>query len=521
MKKILLQLLVVLGSYGAIAQSINDPFFEKVSYIGAFGTEDWTAGWANWKPQSTSYPDATEIIEGEITTNLVLDANKTYLLKGFVYVADGASITIPAGTVIRGDKDSKGTLIIEKGGKIFAKGTKDKPIVFTSNQAIGSRSYGDWGGLVICGKAKINVAGGSAVIEGGPRSTYGGNDDEDSSGVLSYVRIEFGGIPLLPDKEINGLTLGGVGSLTQIDHIQVSYNGDDSYEWFGGTVNAKYLIAFKGWDDDFDTDYGFRGRVQFAVALRDPNIADVSGSNCFESDNDGSGSSNTPITSPVFSNLSYFGPKANSSVTVNSNYKRAMHLRRNTRLKVYNSVFAGHPTGLFIDGTAAQTNATNNDLVVSHTIMSGMSNFFASNFERSYFFSTDKKNDTLALNTLLLITDPFNLDAPDFLPLANSPVLKRSVWYESEIQEMNNYSDINAFPVPFTDQLTIGLNSQNEGLVNIQLVDISGKTVYTDNQFVLSGQNYLTISSLNLQTGVYFLKVSNSLSTHIIKVLAN
>jgi len=198
-----------------------------------------------------------------------------------------------------------------------------------------------------------------------------------------------------------------------------------------------------------------------------------------------------------------------------------MHLRRNTRLKVYNSVFTGHPTGLFIHGTAAQTNATNNDLVVSHTIMSGMSNFFASNFERSYFLSTDKKNDTLALNTLLLITDPFNLDAPDFLPLANSPVLKRSVWYESEIQEMNNYSDINAFPVPFTDQLTIGLNSQNEGLVNIQLVDISGKTVYTDNQYVLSGQNYLTISSLNLQTGVYFLKLSNTLSTHIIKVLAN
>ena len=170
------------------------------------------------------------------------------------------------------------------------------------------------------------------IIEGGPTSTYGGSDDADNSGILKYVRIEFPGIAFQPDKEINGLTLGGVGSGPNVDNMQVSYSGDDSYEWFGGTVNARHLIAFRGWDDDFDTDYGYRGMVQFAVSLRDPDVADAgSGSNGFESDNDGNGTTDAPFTSPVFSNISMFGPLVTPSTTVNPNFKRAMHLRRNTK----------------------------------------------------------------------------------------------------------------------------------------------------------------------------------------------
>ena len=222
------------------------------------------------EPEPTT-PTEVVTIEGEITEDLTLTSNKQYLLKGFVYVTNSAELTIEPGTIIKGDKASKATLVIERGGKIWAQGTKNSPIVFTSNQPKGERSYGDWGGIVICGNAKVNTATGTAKIEGGPRSEYGGLDNNDNSGALEYVRIEFSGVEYATDNEINGLTLGGVGSATILRHIQVSYCGDDSYEFFGGTVNAKYLVAFRGWDDEFDTDNGFSGKLQFLVGLRDPN----------------------------------------------------------------------------------------------------------------------------------------------------------------------------------------------------------------------------------------------------------
>ena len=183
----------------------------------------------------------------------------TYLLKGWVYIAKGAELTIEPGTIIKGDKQTKAALIAERGGKLIAKGTASEPIVFTSEEAAGSRKPGDWGGIILCGNARNNQT--DMQIEGGPRTHHGGNDDADNSGVLSYVRIEFAGYPFQKDKEINGLTFGSVGSGTQIDHVQVSYSNDDSFEWFGGTVNCKYLVAYKGWDDDFDTDNGFSGKV--------------------------------------------------------------------------------------------------------------------------------------------------------------------------------------------------------------------------------------------------------------------
>ena len=158
--------------------------------------------------------------KGDVT----LDASKKYLLRGWVYITDGSSITIPAGTVIFGDKDTKAALIIERGGKIHATGTADKPIIFTSEQPAGSRKPGDWGGLIICGKAKNNLN--EMQIEGGPRTKHGGSDDADNSGELQYVRVEFAGYPFKTDQEINGITFGSVGSGTKIDHLQVSYSND-------------------------------------------------------------------------------------------------------------------------------------------------------------------------------------------------------------------------------------------------------------------------------------------------------
>ena len=263
---------------------IDDSFFEKVSYIGAFGTTDWTKGWANFDCQNAVYAETSVNVSGEISGNVTWTADKVYLIQGFVYVVNGAVLTIEPGTVIRGEKSSMGSLIVERGGKIMAEGTLAKPIVFTSNAAAGSRVRGDWGGLVLCGKASVNQPGGEVQIEGGPRTIYGGAttpDDNDNSGVLKYVRIEFAGYPFQPDKEINGLTFGGVGRGTSIDYIQVSYSNDDSYEWFGGTVNCKHLIAYRGFDDEFDTDFGFQGKIQFIVGLRDSAVADKSQSEWF------------------------------------------------------------------------------------------------------------------------------------------------------------------------------------------------------------------------------------------------
>ena len=152
----------------------------------------------------------------------------TYILKGWVYIANGAELTIEPGTVIKGDKQTKASLIVERGGKLFAQGTATEPIVFTSEEAAGSRKPGDWGGVIICGNARNNQQ--EQQIEGGPRTKHGGDNDADNSGVLSYVRIEFAGYPFQKDKEINGLTLGSVGNGTKIDHVQVSYTNDDSFE---------------------------------------------------------------------------------------------------------------------------------------------------------------------------------------------------------------------------------------------------------------------------------------------------
>ncbi len=274
-------------------------------------------------------------VSSNITANTVWSAKNKYLLQGFVYVESGATLTIEPGTIIKGDKASKATLIVKPGGKLIAEGTVAKPIVFTSNQAKGSRNYGDWGGIILLGKGKVNKT--PATIEGENISTFGGTEEADNSGILKYVRIEFAGIAFETDKEINGLTLGGVGSGTTIDYVQISFSGDDSYEWFGGNVNAKHLIAYKGLDDDFDTDWGFSGKVQYALALRDPKVADqcsCSDSNGFESDNDASGSDASPQTNASFANVSIIMGEG----TPDAKYRSGYRIRRNSALSIYNSL---------------------------------------------------------------------------------------------------------------------------------------------------------------------------------------
>ncbi len=404
----------------------------------------------------------------------------------------------------------------------MAEGTASNPIVFTSNQDAGSRSYGDWGGVIVLGNATVNKV--DPIIEGGPTSTYGGSDDADNSGIMKYVRIEFPGIAFQPDKEINGLTFGGVGSATAIDHVQVSFSGDDSYEWFGGTVNARHLIAFRGWDDDFDTDFGYRGMVQFAVSLRDPAVADAgSGSNSFESDNDGNGSEATPFTQALFSNISSFGPLVTPSTSINANYKRAMHLRRNTKLNIYNAIFAGYSTGLFIDGTASQANATANDLKLRNTYLAGCKDFFAADFDSTFFVNAAFENVKMAENSGLEISDPFNLDSPDFLPLNGSPVLTASSWYEGVPNAVDEIAEttmsVAVYPNPFYELTKISIDLDSESSVSIKIYDVTGALVLSPvNERRNSGRHDFAVSLA--RDGIYFAEILVNETRQVLKLVA-
>lgn len=377
---------------------------------------------------SADAPSVKEVtLEGNITSDMTLNAVDKNYMKGFVYVKSGATLTIEAGSVIKGVSVAAGekaaSLIIEPGAKIIAEGTADKPIVFTSDKPAGQRVTGDWGGLIICGNARVNRVN-RPTIEGGPNTEYGNTTSDEfngeSSGILKYVRIEFAGYPLEPDKEINGLTFGGVGSGTQVEFVQVSYSNDDSYEWFGGTVNAKHLIAYKGWDDDFDTDYGYTGNLQFLLSVRDKNIADTSDSNGFESDNDGDGSSNTPFTRPVFSNVTLVGPfygkvsdmtqaevEAKTADAANGakggKFQAAMHLRRNTSLNVYNSVFTGWLYGL---RATDKKGTANEGTAIKNVIFAGMwKNFYDDEKVSENFFNLAGSNTTLATTNEIILKD--------------------------------------------------------------------------------------------------------------------
>ncbi len=333
-----------LGSPGASSSGNN------ASSSGASGTAS-SSGEPGSKPE--------EVVEGEITADRTLDASKTWLLKGLVAVKAGATLTIQPGTIIKGDNASKAILLIEAGGKINAQGTADEPIVFTSQAKEGEKKPGQWGGLIILGKAPVNIRDTdgnptTGSVEGilktpgqGAGTTYGGSDDNDSSGVLSYVRVEYSGVVISTDNEVNGITFAGVGRGTKLDHVQVRQTLDDCFEFFGGTVDGKYLACQGNEDDGFDFDLGYRGRLQFLVLQQDP--SHEGDDNGFESDNDDKASANGPLTSPTVYNATLIGK--NKSV---GGSQFGLLLRKNTRGTYRNLVVTGFQAAVDLrDNTGA------------------------------------------------------------------------------------------------------------------------------------------------------------------------
>ena len=389
------------------------------------------------------------ILEGRISENRTLKAAFTYKLRGLVYVTNGAILTIEPGTKIVGEAGKNGGLIITRSCKIIADGTEAKPIIFTSEAATPQR--GDWSGLVILGNAPTNSSfngvAGVGEIEGGINNSDGlglygtpatqAQNPADNSGILRYVRIEYAGYAFLPDKEINGLTFGGVGNQTIVDYVQVSYANDDSFEWFGGTVNCKHLISFRTLDDDFDTDNGYSGKVQFGISVRDSVVADISRSEAFESDNDANGSSLLPQTSVVFSNMTVMGPKATLGNTGNSLFVWGAQIRRNSSMSLFNSIIMGYPAGLYIDATKGVPTDNNipASLFVQNTIIAGCTNPVLYSISgnanppitpnttatiTAWFNTAAYGNSILTNNTDVGLVAPFNYSAPDFNPTAAS-----------------------------------------------------------------------------------------------------
>jgi hypothetical protein len=283
-------------------------------------------------------------LSGNINTTTTLTADKVWTLKGYVYVTDGAKLIIQPGTTIISDIAEKGALCIERGAQIIADGTATKPIVFTSGRANGEKAPGDWGGIVILGRAKTNRTS-EPTIEGGIGRPYGGTNDLDNSGVLRFVRIEYAGIAAMPNSEINALTLGGVGSGTIIENVQTIYANDDAFEFFGGTVSPKNLYAYATADDDYDFDFGYTGTVTNGISKRDPQFVDNGDAgNGVECDNDGTGSTAQPFTHPKLNGMILIGP---FDATALANHNLGLRWRRATQFTISNSKVLGYQKGAF------------------------------------------------------------------------------------------------------------------------------------------------------------------------------
>ena len=527
---------LVAAAFCAVTLSNAQVFWTHTTYRGAFPVTDntpatdWTDGWTNFDPESTVYGAPVTTISSDITSNTTWSG--TILLQNKVYVKNGAVLTIQPGTVIRGDKSTQATLIITRGAKIMAAGTASAPIVFTSNEPEGNRAEGDWGGVVILGKATNNQPGGVANIEGiapAADTEFGGSDDNDNSGQISYVRIEFAGIALQPNKEINGITFGSVGRATRVDHVQVSFSGDDSFEWFGGTVNASHLVSYRGIDDDFDTDFGFRGNVQFGLVIRDPNFSDAAGdSNAFESDNDATGSSSTPMTQAIFSNFTIIGPKGNGSVSLplGETFEKSFRIRRNSGISVCNSISAGWQKGLSIEGSAAEGNFTSGAAKFAGNILAGYSPgstiVTAAHSFYSTFFGSNGNDSTVAVSQLGFAGGFTALGTkPDFRLSASSPAASGAVFASSLFGH-------DFVGLPAEKRITGTLVSPNPSDQSVTLTGITGEAIIsicdlTGKQLPLimykntSGE--AVVSTTDLQNGVYFVLVETTSSKETVKLI--
>lgn len=371
-----------------------------VAFTSCKKNEDGASSFDNRSTSAADYvvtgkPVVT--VSGDITSTTTWSSANVYEISGIVTVRGGAVLNIQAGTYIKSTPNvaggsANGVLVIAKDGQINAVGTPTSPIVFTSRNLLDANNAtvgapGDFGGVIILGSDNINLPSRNKLIEGLPDDSkyyYGGTDAADNSGTFKYVRIEYAGFRLAENVEVNGLTLGGVGVNTVIDHVQVSFGLDDGFEFFGGNVSPSYLVSLGADDDQFDFDNGYRGTIQYAIALADKTkthstSSGSSDSNGIESDNNApiedATFSLTPKTHPILSNFSIIGTETLSGITA-PGYKYGVFERRGSEVTLTNSVITGYPSGIIVDATAnaALSTISGNDIHGFSVAFSGSGN---------------------------------------------------------------------------------------------------------------------------------------------------
>jgi hypothetical protein len=347
------------------------------------------------------------VVTGEVTGTESWVNSNYYVLRGAVFVRDGGTLNIQAGTKVIGEAGSVGTLIVERGGRLNAIGTREQPIVFTSDQPVGSRARGDWGGLIINGRAPVNIPGGEGAGEA-DTGVYGGDQPDDNSGSLRYVRIEFAGVEFSPDNELNGIAFQGVGRGGSYEYLQVHMNRDDAFEWFGGTADIKHAVASNAADDSFDWTFGWIGRAQFIAIHQRGDDAD----NGIEADNNEFGNDFPPRANPTIYNMTMCGdPDRNEGGESN----RAILFRRGTAVTFRNFLITGFKTtGMQIDGASTLTQVTNGTTQVGAGVIWGIPT--PAHSSAAPFIAGGRFPDVRLNVDGGLTAGCFNHEAPDFRP---------------------------------------------------------------------------------------------------------
>ncbi len=557
---------------GTFSEIPEDSFFVRTAYKGAFGTENWAHGWSalstyNYLIDDSGIEGGTiTVSDGDVSgTTVNWTNNNVYLLDGFVFVEDGTTLNIEAGTVIKG-KPGQGAdasaLVVARGGKIMAEGTADNPIIFTaeSDPMDGSLdgTSGLWGGVILLGKATINTATGVGNIEGipesEPRGAYGGDDDMDNSGVMRYVSIRHGGTDIGEANEINGLTMGAVGAGTTIEYIEVFNNNDDGYEWFGGTVNCKYLIAAFCKDDSFDIDEGYRGQGQFWFTIQSDDWGDKIG----EHDGGTEPEDGLPYAHPVVYNVTAFGKGMNSLVE-----KGAFNIRDNWGGEYHNSIFADvSEIALKIEdlesGEDSRNRLETGDIVFANNIFhdfaagSTFAELCAESWIVPYVISSNTIADPMITNisrTSEGMLDPRPaVDGAAYggrMSAVPENIFFESVNYKGAFGTSNWAAGWSAlctygyfvedndlpvavaendgpvsiqldqnYPNPFNPTTTIRFSVVESGKVSLKVYDMLGRNVDTiiENDLMTPGSYSIQYDGTNLSSGMYFYRLENGSS---------
>ncbi len=565
----------------------QDPFFVQTSYIGAFGEENWLEGWTflseagilgdKWEGRtSTDIVVTDETIAPGQTYNMT--ANNTYILDGFVFVEEGSVLNIEAGTVIKGkqgEAENASALIIARGGKINANGTKENPIIFTSElddtedpTDLPLARAGLWGGVIILGNSIINTPGGTEQIEGIPttdlRGTYGGDDAEDNSGVFRYVSIRHGGTNIGANNEINGLTMGGVGNGTVVEYVEVYANSDDGVEFFGGTVNTKYIAVVMCEDDSFDWDEGYSGKNQFWFSIQ----TETTGNNMGENDGATNPEDSQPYATPYVYNATYIG---NGMSTARSQ-SRGFHLRDNSGGYYHNSIItelggAGVDIEDLQDANAedSRKRLETGDLAITNNIwwniggntLEGIapdvagSNPYSQDFVRTYLGNNNNFVDNPMLAGISRTTDG-GLDPrpnegpawtlarkdipqdPFFVQTSYIGAFGEENWLEGwtflseagiigdlqepissvERGETTTANPVFAYPNPVETNITIEINIDNNSNATLELFNsIGSKVAVLENSYLTTGQYTLDYSVQELVPGAYFIILTTDYGT--------